>query len=188
MSLYRTLSRDRETSVVWSDHQLPHLRVLGLGPSGTSTNNTIKRNMVNDNVPRSLQLSIQCASLSLIVSISLLFAFLSAPLSGKLQPLTGGSLDHPPQNVEFQPRLAPSSYRNDTRMQFKNISPPWRGPARSTGNTVAVVLNWSRFENVRRIASVLCKPELDPIIEHVLVWNNNPKPLTYLVRHMVASS
>ncbi|KAI9444735.1 hypothetical protein H4582DRAFT_1806162 [Lactarius indigo] len=66
-------------------------------------------------------------------------------------------------------------------MEFENLSPlAWRETARSTGNTVAVVLNWSRFENVRRIASVLCKPELNPIVEHVLVWNNNPKSLTYL--------
>jgi hypothetical protein len=140
-----------------------------------------------DNVLRSLLMSIRCASLVslLIASASLPFAYISAPLPGKLQPLSGGSLDQPQQNVESQPRFAPSSYRNDTRVQFKNVSPPWRTP---TGNTVAVVLNWSRFENVRRIASVLCKPELDPIIEQVLVWNNNPKPLTFLVRHMVALS
>lgn len=134
-------------------------------------------------------MSIRCASLSLLIaSVSLLFAYISAPLPGKLQPLSGESLEQPQQKVEFQPRLAPSSYRNDTRMQFKNVSPPWRRPARSTGNTVAVVLNWQRFENVRRIASILCKPELGPIIEQVLVWNNNPKPLTFLVRHMVVLS
>ncbi|KAN0133319.1 hypothetical protein V8E53_009043 [Lactarius tabidus] len=100
-------------------------------------------------------MSFRCASLYLIASVSLLFAYISAPLPGKLQPLSGGTsnLSH----VSCQAHIAGS-----------------------TGNTVAVVLNWSRFENVRRIASVLCKPELGPIIEQVLVWNNNPKPLTFL--------
>ncbi|KAI9452542.1 hypothetical protein BJY52DRAFT_1292214 [Lactarius psammicola] len=139
-----------------------------------------KRNMVVDDVLRSPLLSIRCASLSIfIASVSLLLVFISAPLPGKLETLSGESLDRPQQNVELQPLLAPGSDRNDVRMKFKNIHPTWREAARSTGNTVAVVLNWSRFENVRRIAFVLCNPELDPIIEHVLVWNNNPKPLTY---------
>lgn len=156
-------------------------------PTPTHDSPMVKRNMATDGVPRSLLWSIRIASLSLLIaSISFLLAFVSAPLPGKLQPQEGESLDRPQQNIEPQPRLAPGSYRNDIRMQFENISPPLRGSARSTGNTVAVVLNWSRFENVRHIASVLCKPELDPIIEHVLVWNNNPKPLTYLVRYMVA--
>src|SRR6266702_1391984 len=210
--LYRTISRDRETS--WcdlersSDHSkghaasdllFCHLRASMFwecsGVRATSLVRTpptptmamVKRNMVTNDVPRSRLLSIRCVSLSIfIASVSLLLAFISAPLPGKL---SDESLDRPQQNVELQSRLAPGSYRNDIRMKFDNISPPARRKAaRSTGNTVAVVLNWSRFENVRRIASVLCKPELDPIIEHVLVWNNNPKPLTYLVRHMVASS
>lgn len=193
--------------VVWSDHltvsnghaasDLLTSATYGVGPMPDKALQLqdlamVKRNMVTarvtDNEQRSL-LSIRCAYLSLfIASISILLAVILAPLSGKQQFLSRESLDHRQLNVELQPRLAPGSYRNDTRMEFDNISLPWRGTARSTANTVAVVLNWSRFENVRRIASVLCSPELDPIIEHVLVWNNNPKPLTYLVRHMVALS
>lgn len=40
-------------------------------------------------------------------------------------------------------------------------------------------MNWSRFRNMRRIVSLLCGPELEPIKKHP--WNNNSKPLTYLV-------
>jgi hypothetical protein len=85
------------------------------------------------------------------------------------------------QDVETQLRLAPGSYRTgDARERFENLSPPRREGG--GGKTVAVVLNWSRFPNVRRIASLLCSPELDSSMKRVLVWNNSPKPLTYLVR------
>ena len=80
-------------------------------------------------------------------SISLLLAFIPAPLPGKPQILSGESLDRRQQNVELRPRLAPGSYRDDTRTKFENVSPTWRGTVSSTGNTVAVVLNRSRFEN-----------------------------------------
>jgi hypothetical protein len=34
---------------------------------------------------------------------------------------------------------------------------------------------------MQRITSLLCESELDSIIKYVLVWNNSPKPVTYLV-------
>ena len=46
----------------------------------------------------------------------------------------------------------------------------------------AVILNWSRFPNVRLISSLLCGPWLDPVIAEVFVWNNNPKRLHTKVR------
>lgn len=89
--------------------------------------------------------------------------------------------------IETQ-RLAPGSYRTDVRERFVNISPPLqvREGNVTARNTVAVVLNWSRFSNVRRIVSLLCSPELDSFMKRVLVWNNNPKPLAYLVSDITA--
>lgn len=49
-------------------------------------------------------------------------------------------------------------------------------------DTTAVVLNWSRFPNVRLIASLLCGSWLDGVIAEVFIWNNNPKNLSRKVR------
>ncbi|VDB87518.1 unnamed protein product [Peniophora sp. CBMAI 1063] len=46
-------------------------------------------------------------------------------------------------------------------------------------DTTAIVLNWSRFSNVRRIAKLLCAPELAGVFQTVLIWNNHPKPVFY---------
>lgn len=43
-----------------------------------------------------------------------------------------------------------------------------------TPDTTAVVLNWSRLENMLLIASILCGSWLDQSIAQVFVWNNNP--------------
>jgi hypothetical protein len=77
--------------------------------------------------------------------------------------------------------MASGSYPTDTRTRFENVSPSRQYGDGST-STVAVVLNWSRFQNVQRIASLLCGSELNSIIKYVLLWNNNPKPVIYLVR------
>ncbi|KAF8506627.1 hypothetical protein F5888DRAFT_1603010 [Russula emetica] len=125
--------------------------------------------------------------LSTILSVLLVtFAYLlrvgyvSVPLTIKPQLRSGvpsNTFSH--HHIETQ-RLAPGSYRTDARERFVNIYPPLREGNVTTRNTVAVVLNWSRFPNVRRIVSLLCSPELDSFMKRVLVWNNNPKPLTYL--------
>jgi hypothetical protein len=125
--------------------------------------------------------SVKCYFLSiLLVAIALFVPFLSAPLPVK-QWLGTSNIRH--GRIETLPRLAPSSYRTDSRTRFENLSPSQQEGDGSMRNTVAVVLNWSRFQNVQRIVSLLCSPELDSIMKHVLVWNNNPKPVTYLVRH-----
>lgn len=91
----------------------------------------------------------------------------------------------PHHHVETQP-LAPGSYQNDARERFVNVSLPLQEGNVTTRDTVAVVLNWSRFPNVRRIVSHLCSPELDFYMKRVLVWNNSPKPLTYPVSDITA--
>lgn len=45
-------------------------------------------------------------------------------------------------------------------------------------NVTAIVLNWSRLDNVIRIASLLCGPWLDDTIAEVYVWNNSPRKLS----------
>jgi len=51
----------------------------------------------------------------------------------------------------------------------------------SHADTAAVILNWSRFPNVKRIAALLCAPELRGVVKEVLIWNNNPRALALQV-------
>lgn len=45
-------------------------------------------------------------------------------------------------------------------------------------DVTAIILNWSRLENVIRIASLLCGPWLDDTVAEVYVWNNSPQKLS----------
>lgn len=45
-------------------------------------------------------------------------------------------------------------------------------------NVTAIILNWSRLDNVIGIASLLCGPWLDDTISEVYVWNNSPQKLS----------
>ena len=47
-------------------------------------------------------------------------------------------------------------------------------PSGLEADTTAVILNWSRLENVVLIAAALCRGWLDDVISQVFVWNNNP--------------
>ena len=118
----------------------------------------------------------------LLAGLAYLLAHVPTPLSIKPQPRSGEppNILHP--HIETRGRLAPSSFRTDARGRFENISPPLREGSVARRDTVAVVLNWSRFPNVRRIVSLLCSSELDSFMKRVLVWNNSLKPLTYQVR------
>jgi hypothetical protein len=138
-----------------------------------------KRNPLTGRASTLVLQSVKYRSLS--IAIAFLLALVLVPLPRK-QRLHSGELLIPYRNVETQPRLAPGSYHTDSRTRFENLSPSQREGDGSTGNTVAVVLNWSRFQNVQRIVSLFCGSELDSIMKHILVWNSNPKPLTYLVR------
>lgn len=148
-----------------------------------------KRNLVSGSGgPSWLLNTVRCSFLSFLLAV---FAYLLAYYAPVLpvpiikpQFRSGKPPDIPHHHdVETQLRLAPGSYRtdHDARERFKNLSPPRREGGGGV-NTVAIVLNWSRFPNVRRITSLLCSSELDSFMKRVLVWNNSPKPLTYLVR------
>ncbi|GJE89677.1 hypothetical protein PsYK624_057830 [Phanerochaete sordida] len=52
-------------------------------------------------------------------------------------------------------------------------------PVAAEADVTAVVLNWSRFPNVLKIASTLCSPSLDGLIAEVFIWNNSPTPISY---------
>lgn len=46
-------------------------------------------------------------------------------------------------------------------------------------DVTAVILNWSRLPNVVRIVSLLCGPWLEDVIAEIVVWNNNPRGISY---------
>ena len=129
----------------------------------------------------------RCSFLSffLVIFFAYLLAYVPVALPIKPQLRSGEpptDILHP--HIETRRRLAPGSFRTnlDARERFENLFPPLPEGSAARRNTVAVVLNWSRFPNVRRIVSLLCSPELDSFMKRVLVWNNSPKPLTYQVR------
>ena len=82
-------------------------------------------------------------------------------------------------NRQLTPKRAFWLNRHISSGIFRRIGYPGDGSSGvdEPGDTTAIVLNWSRFENVVRIATLLCQPQLDDVIAEVFVWNNNPKPL-----------
>ena len=57
-----------------------------------------------------------------------------------------------------------------------SIRTPWGsddGPEIS-----AVILNWSRFQNVVLIVSGFCDPSLQDVITEIVVWNNSPRRIS----------
>lgn len=89
--------------------------------------------------------------------------------------------------VEDTSRLPPLTYRTDSASvafdaSYSHLaSRSWTDASKEPPDTTAVVLNWSRFPNVQRIASLLCSPDLDHVIKEVFIWNNNPTPIFYSV-------
>jgi hypothetical protein len=82
----------------------------------------------------------------------------------------------------FHKRL-PASYRAADNASFQTYDRIRPGSASSAPNVSAIVLNWSRFHNVLSIVSVLCSHSLGDLIADVVVWNNNPRPLSHSVCH-----
>lgn len=49
-------------------------------------------------------------------------------------------------------------------------------------DTTAIVLDWSRLQNVVLIVAALCQDSLDDVVSQIFIWNNNPSvKLTYEV-------
>jgi len=53
--------------------------------------------------------------------------------------------------------------------------------AQSYPDVTAVILNWSRLSNVVQIASLLCGPWLEDVVAEIVVWNNNPREISFQV-------
>ncbi|KAG1825640.1 uncharacterized protein BJ212DRAFT_288074 [Suillus subaureus] len=51
--------------------------------------------------------------------------------------------------------------------------------SQSYPDVTAVVLNWSRLPNVVRIVGLLCGPWLEDVVAEIVVWNNNPREISY---------
>ncbi|KAJ4485752.1 hypothetical protein J3R30DRAFT_3441658 [Lentinula aciculospora] len=66
---------------------------------------------------------------------------------------------------------SPLASGHPSKLSFSLLSQP-------TADTTAVVLNWSRFPNVLRIVSLLCRPELESTIAIIHVWNNSPTKIS----------
>lgn len=146
-----------------------------------------KRNPVPSSDP-SLMLTrpVRCSFLSvlLVILATLTCVHTSAPLLIKpqLRFHSEGPSNTSHHGIETRPRLPAGSYRTEARTRFENLSPPPPHHESVTRRGTAVfILNRLRFRNMRRIVSLLYGPELEPIKKHILVGNNNAKPLTYLV-------
>lgn len=50
----------------------------------------------------------------------------------------------------------------------------------------AVILNWTRFQNVVLIVSSMCGPSLRDVISEIIVWNNSPRAITAEVSRRVS--
>ncbi|TDL28081.1 hypothetical protein BD410DRAFT_835322 [Rickenella mellea] len=81
-------------------------------------------------------------------------------LSSRAEEISGGTRE--------------ASYRVNSRRDhsFEVLSSSKADPP--IPDATAIILNWSRPQNVVLIASVLCRSSLDGIIAEVFVWNNNP--------------
>ncbi|KIY73571.1 hypothetical protein CYLTODRAFT_416949 [Cylindrobasidium torrendii FP15055 ss-10] len=77
----------------------------------------------------------------------------------------------------------PATYRahptwpRGTSHNMTRLRPMGDNRRSTTPEITAIVLNWSRFQNVVQIATNLCSPVLESTIDTVLVWNNNPNPV-----------
>ena len=64
-------------------------------------------------------------------------------------------------------------------VDYRVLSPvrtSWSGDEES--GVSAIVLNWSRFQNVVLIVSGLCDPSLRDVISEIIVWNNSPRKIS----------
>jgi hypothetical protein len=82
------------------------------------------------------------------------------------------------------PLKRPLTFVNDTVSHFEPLNWPEfpRNTASEHPQVTAVVLNWSRFENVLLITSLLCQSWLYGVIAKVVIWNNSPNKIYYKVR------
>ena len=73
-----------------------------------------------------------------------------------------------------------ATYRgSDTGVVYRGLGSArtaWTGDEKS--GVSAIILNWSRFQNVVLIVSGLCDPRLQGVIAEIVVWNNSPRNIS----------
>ncbi|KAI6012400.1 hypothetical protein F5J12DRAFT_817833 [Pisolithus orientalis] len=108
---------------------------------------------------------------AIVVLLSVRFAiFLSCEeLAAAELPLQGTF--HP---GFFLPSFVDGIDVNISRARSQNTVTPRQRP-----DVTAIVLNWSRLDNVVRIVSLLCEESLLDTVAEAFIWNNSPKELTY---------
>lgn len=75
---------------------------------------------------------------------------------------------------------SPATYRGShlgvDRRVLGPVRTSWSGD--ETFGVSAVILNWSRFQNVVLIVSGLCDSSLRDVISEIIVWNNSPQKIS----------
>ncbi|KAL5495126.1 hypothetical protein ACEPAI_588 [Sanghuangporus weigelae] len=76
-------------------------------------------------------------------------------------------------DITVSPTIIPTTYASGTALDFK-YAPVSPFVEKRKADTTAIILNWSRLQNVILISSILCGPWLDDVVAEVFIWNNNP--------------
>ncbi|THH21210.1 hypothetical protein EW146_g300 [Bondarzewia mesenterica] len=157
------------------EHPINFLSALALEPCKLSITMNTDSRPINPSL-NLLHVSPVCALL-IAISLGALLSFWPPSPRGEQDVILGSQI-----RIEQLPRLPPASYRPNAEalfFPFSLLTPDNAYELGKSPDTTAVILNWSRFPNVQRITSLFCGPELDGIIKEVIVWNNNPKALSY---------
>lgn len=82
-------------------------------------------------------------------------------------------------DLRFPTRTCPLTFTGDFfDTRGVRVGLPASEKSQRLPDVTAIILNWSRLDNVIRIASLLCGPWLDDTIAQVYIWNNSPKSLS----------
>lgn len=122
-------------------------------------------------------LQIGCNILTLLVSALFVQSTLN---TNHLSSLTSWSAL---EDSTYSSRLFPPNFLYGDAVNISHVPLDLNHPItvpRRPGVT-AVVLNWSRLDNVIRIASLLCGELLQDTVAEVFIWNNSPQKLCYKV-------
>ncbi|KAL5518807.1 hypothetical protein ACEPAH_490 [Sanghuangporus vaninii] len=76
-------------------------------------------------------------------------------------------------DIPVSPTIIPTTYASETALGFK-YAPASPYVKKGKPDTTAIILNWSRLQNVIMISSIVCGPWLDDAVAEVFIWNNNP--------------
>ncbi|KAF9650543.1 hypothetical protein BDM02DRAFT_3267930, partial [Thelephora ganbajun] len=111
------------------------------------------------------------------------FLVISAATSLVFEAWRGRNADQPPPFRNSDDPGDPSSlvthrgsHTGVDHRVLDSVRSPWNGDG--TFRVSAIILNWSRFQNVVLIVSGLCDPRLQDVITEIVVWNNSPRKIS----------